>query len=294
MARIGTSFLVLSDTHDYQFGDNESSRLQLPVPKVDVLLHCGDLTQVGGVPAFKKALKMLGNFNAELKLIIAGNHDLELDEGWCKAHLEEDEDYLEDHARAVEVMKGQLAKEAGVTYLEEGTHSFTLKSGATFTIYASPYQPEFNDYAFPYKRSEDRFNKSGETAEGVASIAENPIPSFGSAGVDIVMTHGPPRGIRDECKDGHQGCDNILRAVQRAKPLLHCFGHIHEGYGANKVVWKENGAKEENSLVNNYPEAMELSVESGKETLMVNAAILDGNHQPTNAPWIINLELRSL
>ncbi|CAD6443179.1 1b4adb85-dc5e-45e2-b5bd-51b62e649f10 [Sclerotinia trifoliorum] len=141
MARIESSFLVLSDTHDYQFGDNASSKLQLPVPKVDVLLHSGDLTQVGGVPAFKKTLKMLSNFNAELKLVIAGNHDLELDEGWCKVHLEEDEDYLEDHARAMEVIKGQLTKGAGVTYLEEGTHYFQLENGATFKIYASPYQP---------------------------------------------------------------------------------------------------------------------------------------------------------
>ncbi|KAJ8064024.1 hypothetical protein OCU04_007865 [Sclerotinia nivalis] len=288
MARIETSFLVLSDTHDYQFGDNASSKLQLPVPKVDVLLHCGDLTQVGGVPAFKKALKMLSSFDAELKLVIAGNHDLELDEGWCKAHLDEDEDYLEDHARAMEVMKGQLAKEAGVIYLEEGIHSFKLKNGATFKIYASPYQPEFNDYAFPYKRNEDRFNLSGETAEGVTSISENPMPGF--PGVDIVMTHGPPKGIRDECKDGHQGCENILRAIKRARPLMHCFGHIHEGYGANKIVW-DNEMKEESDLVNDYPQAMNIPVESGEETLMVNAAIMDGEHQPNNAPWVINLEL---
>lgn len=279
-----TTFIVLSDTHDYQFGDNASSKLQLPVPKVDVLLHCGDLTQVGGVPAFKKALKMLSNFDAELKLVIAGNHDLELDQEWCKAHLEEDEDYLDDHARAMEVMKGELAKEAGVTYLEEGTHTFNLKSGATFKIHASPYQPEFNDYAFSYKRNEDRFNASGETAEGVTSIAENPIP----ADVDIVMTHGPPKGFRDE----NLGCENTLRAVQRAKPLMHCFGHTHEGYGANKIVW-EDKMKGEVDLVNKYPQAMDLHVESGKETLMVNAAILDGEHQPNNAPWIINLDLLS-
>ncbi|TGO32076.1 hypothetical protein BHYA_0357g00050 [Botrytis hyacinthi] len=171
---------------------------------------------------------MLSNFDAELKLVIAGNHDLELDEGWCKAHLEEDEDYLDDHARTMEVMKGELAKEAGVTYLEEGTHTFNLKSGAIFKIYASPYQFEFNDYAFPYSRNEDRFNTSGETEEGVTSIAENPIP----ADVDIVMTHGPPNGFRDE----NLGCENTLRAVQRAKPLMHCFGYIHKGYGAKKIV----------------------------------------------------------
>ncbi|KAF7931479.1 uncharacterized protein EAE98_004215 [Botrytis deweyae] len=176
---------------------------------------------------------MPSNFEAELRLVITGNHDLELDEGWCKAHLEEDEDYLDDHARAMEVMKGELAKEPVVTYLEEGTHTFNLKSGATFKIYASPYQHEFNDYTSPYKRNEDRFNASGETAEGVTSIAENPIPA------------------------------------------------------------DEDEMKREDDLVNKYPQAMDLHIESGKETLMVNAAILDGEHQPTNAPWIINLDLPS-
>ncbi|TGO24537.1 hypothetical protein BPAE_0100g00050 [Botrytis paeoniae] len=209
-----TSFILLSDTHDYQFGDNASSKLQLLVPKVEVLLHCGDLTQVGGIPAFKKALKMLNNFDAELKLVIAGNHDLELDEGWCKAHLEEDEDYLDDHARAM----------------------------------------------------------------------ENPIP----AGVHIVMTHGPPKGFRDE----NLGCENTLHAVQRVKPLIHCFSHIHEGYGANKIVWDDE-EKAKDDLVNDYPQAIDLHIESGKETLMVNAATLDGEHQPSNAPWIINLDLPS-
>ncbi|KAF5874678.1 putative ser thr protein phosphatase family protein [Botrytis fragariae] len=279
------SFIVLSDTHDYQFRDNASSKLQLLVPKVDVLLHCGDLTHVGGIPVFKKALKMLRNFDTELKLVIAGNHNLELDEGWYKAHPEEDEDYLDDHARAMEVMKGQLAKEAGVTYLEEGTHTFNLQSGATFKIYASPYQPEFVDYAFPCERNKDRFNVSGETAEGAISIAENPIP----AGVHIVMTHGPPKGFRVE----NLGCENTLRAVQRVKPLMHCFGHIHEGYGANKIVWEDDEKKAEDDMVNEYPQAMNLHIESGKETLMINAAILDDEHQPTNAPWIINLDLPS-
>ena len=26
----------------------------------------------------------------------------------------------------------------------------------------------------------------------------------------------------------------------RARPLLHCFGHIHEGWGAERVTWSEN------------------------------------------------------
>ena len=60
---MATNFLVISDTHNLRLDEttDEASRpLQLPTPKADVLLHCGDLTQVGGVSSFKKALKMLG------------------------------------------------------------------------------------------------------------------------------------------------------------------------------------------------------------------------------------------
>jgi hypothetical protein len=46
-------------------------------------------------------------------------------------------------------------------------------------------------------------------------------------GTNILITHGPPLGILD---DG-QGCSALRRAVIRVKPRLHCFGHVHTGYG---------------------------------------------------------------
>lgn len=91
-------------------------------------------------------------------------------------------------------MTGSLAKTAGVTYLSEGTHRFTLNDGRTFSIYASPYQPECGDWAFGYQRSQDRFNSS--PAPGNTSIAKHTIP----CDVDIVMTHGPPQGISYQAK----------------------------------------------------------------------------------------------
>ena len=55
---MATKILVLSDTHHFEFSDKGrgSHPLQLPTPKADVLLHCADLTQVGGLSSFKKAL----------------------------------------------------------------------------------------------------------------------------------------------------------------------------------------------------------------------------------------------
>lgn len=93
------------------------------------------------------------------------------------------------------------------------------------------------------------------------------------------MTHGPPKDIMDNCAPGHQGYENLLRAVRRARPRLHCFGHIHEGYGAEVVAWDQdsseadrNGASTSTSavtagshnpgaaLVNQYPEPTDYAI----------------------------------
>ena len=46
--------------------------------RANVVLHCSDLTQVSGLSMYKKAMKMLGSLDVELKLVIAGNHDISL------------------------------------------------------------------------------------------------------------------------------------------------------------------------------------------------------------------------
>lgn len=288
---IATKFLIISDTHNFEFdaSTTTSHPLQLPTPQADVLLHCGDLTHCGGVPSFKKSLKMLSSITAELKLIIPGNHDLELD----KQHWDSQTDSNsipedpEDHSLALNVMTGPLATEAGVTYLHEGTHSFTLRSGATFSIYVSPYTPAFCDWAFAYAHHEDRFNASHHAAPGAISIATNPIPQD----VDIVMTHGPPKGILDACPQGSVGCENLLWAVRRVKPRMHCFGHIHEGNGGRVVDWERPAGDEEGVIENAYPEPFVWEGGHGGQTLVVNAAIMTGDNKPENAPWLISLEL---
>ncbi|HUZ94893.1 MAG TPA: metallophosphatase domain-containing protein [Edaphobacter sp.] len=50
---------------------------------------------------------------------------------------------------------------------------------------------------------------------------------------DILITHGPLRGILDRAsrQKKSQGCDQLLAAVRRVRPRLHVFGHIHQEYG---------------------------------------------------------------
>ena len=292
---VSTRLLIISDTHEFQFKDNcDAGPFKLPVPKVDVLLHCGDLTHSGGVSAYENALAVLSNIDAELKLVIAGNHDLDLDPHYYK-------ETPSRYSQAIEVMNGEQATRSNVKYLKEGTHTFTLRSGAEITIYGSPYTPD-TGWAFPYRRIQDRFNSESQALEMMECIAENPVPNS----VDIIMTHEPPWGILDECHGGNAGCQNVLQASRRTRPLLHCFGHIHEGHGAEIVdwdkygkapgpthVWNEHifGAKG-GRVVNAYPEARKCFPRRGRDTLMVNASIMNEENEPGNAPWLIDLMLR--
>lgn len=206
--------------------------------------------------------------------------------------------------KAVKAITKVDAREAAeVLFLNEGTHTFKLKNGANFTIYVSPYTPAFGDGTFAYKPDEDRYNARSDTAQGVTSIATNPIPD----GVDIVMTHGPPNGILDLCPEGNVGCGNLRRALHRVKPMMHCFGHIHEGYGIEIVDWDKTSVdafptREENREAmgqvserkmsdNPYPEAFSWRRESSDQTLAVNASIMTGDYEPANAPWLISLDL---
>lgn len=176
--------MVISDTHEHSLDGSK-------MPSVDVVLHTGDLTNFGELNSLRSAIKMIGTIEAELKLVIAGNHDLSLDSTNRVENMSNDE-YKRYHADAIGIMTGEEATAAGVTYLEEGTYTFNLKNGATFKFYASPYTPGSGGWDFPYTISEDCYNSN--TTENKLTTANHPI----SAGVDIIMTHGPANSILDE------------------------------------------------------------------------------------------------
>ncbi|KAF1951054.1 ser/Thr protein phosphatase family protein-like protein [Byssothecium circinans] len=318
---IKTRILIISDTHSaspLQNSQNEHTAFRTPLPKADVLLHCGDLTNVGLMHEYEKTLEMLKSIDAPLKLVIAGNHDISLDEAFYarKGHYMPDSATIQEDPdmprRARELWTGTKAMEAGVTYLDEGTYTFKLINGAKLRVFASPYQPEFCDWAFPYLRNQDRFNLSHQSTPNSVPIAENPVPDFPA--VDIMMTHGPPMEIRDQTHQGeHVGCEHLLRAARRCRPRLHCFGHIHEGWGAERVKWKDGNEvdaewekhvegkerievdndkmKEQRAAIVDVSGKSERPLEWGKETLMVNASIMTLTYKPWQGPWIVDMDL---
>jgi Icc-related predicted phosphoesterase len=53
---------------------------------------------------------------------------------------------------------------------------------------------------------------------------------------DVLITHGPPHGILDLNSEREKcGCEELLLAVNRVRPKIHIFGHIHEAYGEVKL-----------------------------------------------------------
>jgi len=287
---VPTRVMIISDTHEHSFDGTT-------MPQADILIHAGDLSNFGELDAFKDSVNMIGTIEAELKWVTAGNHDISLDKTHRVENMSEEE-YSKYHETALQIMTGPLAKEAGITYLEEGVHTFTLNNGAKFTVYASPYTPGSGGWAFQYGALKDRFNDANHTAPNRTSIATNPIPS----GTDIVMTHGPPHSILDQVDNENLGCSNLLHAISRVRPIMHCFGHIHEGHGANIITWKPDGSVKDPALatpleteqINEYPYANEWKLEVGKQTLMVNAAIMRNTAKgmrPDNKPFIVVLEL---
>jgi Icc-related predicted phosphoesterase len=175
--------VCISDTH--------GQHARLRVPEGDLVIHAGDFMAFGDRP------KEIVDFNHWLgkqphrhKVVIAGNHDL----------------MFERHPGAATELLGNAI------YLEN--------SGAELeglTIWGSPVQPEFNNWAFNVAR--------GAAIRRYWKI----IP----ADIDILVTHGPPFGVLDQShpSTAHLGCEELAQAVEQLKPRLHIFGHIHGGHG---------------------------------------------------------------
>ena len=95
------------------------------------------------------------------------------------------------------------------------------------------------------------------------------------------------QGILDDSSHGNLGCPHLFRALKRCKPRMHLFGHIHEGYGAKVVTWNGGDGMsfgQADNKENCYPASTYCPMEFGRETLCVNASIVDGRNRPRNDP----------
>lgn len=170
------------------------------VPPCDLVLIGGDVCPIVDHTPPSQRDWLLGPFAAWLAALparrvvgIAGNHDF--------------------------VYRTELAAELADlpwTYLEdESTDALGLR------VHGTPWQPWFHDWAFNAPRGEE----AGEAflAEKLAAVPDD---------VDVLLSHGPPRGYGDLASfGGHVGSTALVDAIDRTGPRLVVCGHIHEATG---------------------------------------------------------------
>ena len=162
----------------------------------NILIHSGDATNNGTEQELYALNKTFGDIRREVPeiaiIFVIGNHDLYSGLAYT---------YIAKIVSNATVLLNSTAKIHGIT------------------IHGIPWLSNHHwDYKF--KRGETHANK-GTNLDCFA------VPRH----VDVLVTHGPPYGILDEAnghKHNHKGSKALRRAVERQKPSLHLFGHIHE------------------------------------------------------------------
>lgn len=63
-------------------------------------------------------------------------------------------------------------------------------------------------------------------------------------GVDIVVTHAPPKGVGDDEDAAHRGFEAFLKLIDKYHPRYLLHGHVHLRYGMDKTREREyNGTQ---------------------------------------------------
>lgn len=119
-------------------------------------------------------------------------------------------------------------------------------------IYGSPWSPWFGGEYWVY---------NAHRGEAIRKIWAK-IPDD----TDVLITHGPPRGILDRVPRvaEPQGCLDLLDRVRQVKPKLHVFGHLHSGGGQKKYLF-------------------------GSDTVFVNASVCTESYDPVNPPIVVTI-----
>lgn len=189
--------------------------------EADVIIHCGDMTGNGGSGAIQQFMEWFGG----------------LEQFKHKICIAGNHDWMFEKTN---LLARELVPD-NVIYLEDEE---VVIDGIKF--YGTPVQKHFCNWAF--NRSEAKM------AQHWAGIPDD---------TDVVITHSPPYSIFDNVPmSGNQGSPSLYKEmVERVKPKIHCFGHIHEGYGSKLI----------------------------EGTRFINASNLDGDYQCLNDPVVVEI-----
>lgn len=195
------------------------------LPGGAMLFHSGDCLNRGTEVELINFLEWFKSLPYGHKVFIAGNHD------WALSSV---------YAR--EIVKTEYPE---IHYLQDSEVNIE-----GYKIYGSPWTPKFFNWAFMKTRGYD------------LELAWSAIPTD----IDILLTHGPALGIGDRTnRNDVTGCLSLLKRLEDVQPLVHSFGHIHEGYG--KYICEEY-----------------------KETVFLNSSVVNSRYEVVNEPMVVDLE----
>lgn len=190
----------------------------------DLLIIAGDLTAAHTESEYSLFDHWLKDQNYGFKIVIAGNHD----------------QFIPEYELSM-----------GFRFIQFGT--YLCDSGCGI--------PDLKIWGSPWTKTFPGINPASTafTLDHEADLKKkwDLIPDD----TDILITHSPPWGIRDCVIDfvngrvENVGSTTLLERVKEIKPMLHVFGHIHEGYGEFKT-----------------------------ETHFVNASHVNERYKPVNKP----------
>ncbi len=167
------------------------------------------------------------------KILTWGNHD------WCgQAHLFSADAAFGPEAKVVQIL---VDRATSLPF-----------DGGSISVWASPWSNRFLNWAFM---------AAPEHLEALyAQIPE---------GIDTLVSHQPPYGYGDRCRDiisgrtQHLGSRELLTAIDRVRPKLVICGHIHDGYGGSDY----------------------------KGIPIYNVSVVDEQYRPVHPPTVIDLPL---
>jgi Icc-related predicted phosphoesterase len=191
--------VCISDTHNKHY--------ELKIPDGDVIVHTGDFTNKGTFQEVKCFIDWFVNLDFEYKILIAGNHEVTLDDKFYEKNWKSFHKIKQDTVKIK-----NLILNSGIIYLEDS--SVNIK-GVNF--YGSPYTL-VGDVLWGFQLH--------NYSESIAKWSLIP------ADTDVLLTHCPPNGYMDGYRYNNYGCNVLLLHVKdRVKPAYHIFGHVHEQHG---------------------------------------------------------------
>lgn len=166
-----------------------------PLPAGDILVHCGDMTNTGKATEIQSFVKWFASHPHPHKVMIAGNHDVTLDENfyarkWNRFHSERCDHLIQEETSDGFVPPATTSR--AIFYRKDSPIIALENSGACIRglqFWGSPCSPEFCEWSHSVQRG------------GSAADLWQQIPS----GTQVLLTHGPPIGYGDAVNERRTG-----------------------------------------------------------------------------------------